>query len=293
MRDFLAALWTPSVAYGEIRAIKDRTVYQQFFPLSQPQSYQEAAEFAAQFDGKGFDIYVGVLRRQLPGGKASDVVDMAPVLWADVDPYKDGQHTGVDALGTLLAFPIPPSVIVDSGHGIHAYWLLRDALPTADATLAMKGIAKEIGGDHTHDPARVLRLPGTHNHKNGDKVPVRLLRLDTTRRYNSSDFAEFIDRSGAANGTPHAWQRTPGTPRRNDIPAWLDELIRNGAARGSRSEQCFKAMIWLLRFGWEPEEIYATFAENPNGIGEKMAERGRAGGHRWFDRTMRAAEAAA
>jgi len=248
------------------------------------------------FDAKGYDCYMGVLRRSRPSGKAQDVVDHAPVLWADIDPYK-GEKVSNGLLelardvnfARAINFPLAPSIIVDSGHGIHAYWLLREAMALPDATLAMKGIAKDIGGDHTHDPARVLRLPGTNNHKGGDSIPVRLLRLDTTRRYRPSDFTDYIEKGGEPRGgTPARWHHPEEYPRRLDLPEWLSELIYNGAERGSRSEQAFKAMVWLLRYGWTQPEIYDAFIRG--GIGEKMRERGQAGGDRWFTTTFRAAE---
>lgn len=300
VRDFLSCIWTPGAGYGELRTIHrprngKPVIHQVFIDLSQPEAYTYAGDTASNADREGHDVYFGVLRRTRMGGTAADVVSHAPVLWADVDPYKthDSQHPldfyNEGGMGRVLDFPIPPSIIVDSGHGIHAYWLLRDAAPVADASLAMKGIAKDIGGDHTHDPARILRVPGTFNHKDPDNVvPVRLLRLDTTRRYRFSDFSEWLDKGSEGRGTPHSW--SPQTyERRADLPPWLDELIANGAPRGSRSEQAFKVAIWLARFGYTDQEIQAVFASAPDGIGQKYAERG----DRWLAVTLAAARAQA
>lgn len=302
-RDFLQALWTPGAGYGEIRAIKPfpgsrPQIAQEFFPLADPFSYDAAVETARHYDLAGYDVYCGVLRRTTQGGKAMDVVDHAPVLWADIDPYKEPklpvaiEDRGISQpfyLLETLAFPIPPSIIVDSGHGIHAYWLLRDAAPVGDAQLAMKGIAKAIGGDHTHDPARVLRVPSTYNHKRpGEEVPVRLLRLDTTRRYRFSDFSEYIDlATEGQRGTPAKWAQT--YERRADLPPWLDELIANGVSRGQRSTNSYKVAIWLIHFGYSDEEIRQVFASTPAGIGEKYAELG----DRWLNLTLRAARSVA
>lgn len=290
MRDFLSAILTPATGYGELRAIHPitRHVSQQFFPLGHDNAHADMAAEAARFDAMGWDSYYGVLRRQRPAGTTDSVVDRAPILWADLDGYKDHEACDWDH---ILTFPVPPSVIVDSGHGHHVYWLLKDAMPIGDATLAMKGIARDIGGDKTWDAARVLRIPGLTNHKNPDQpMPVRLLRLDSTRRYNSGDFAEWIDRGGVG-ATPHAW--TTGSKPRRDIPVWLDELIRNGAGRGQRSEACFKAMVWLRRYGWDYNEILSAFVENLDGIGAKMAERSHVQAQKWFDTTYKAAEVAA
>ncbi|MFH1921736.1 MAG: hypothetical protein ABIP48_17875, partial [Planctomycetota bacterium] len=63
------------------------------------------------------------------------------------------------------------------------------------------GIASKIGGDHTHDLSRILRVPGTENRKderNGrEPVPCVLVECDPTRRYPIEEFERFVDASPA------------------------------------------------------------------------------------------------
>jgi hypothetical protein len=273
MRDFLSALWTPPHGYGELRFIQRGNVIQEFINLTDEDAYDRAARLAAIRNGQGYDCYMGVLRRQRPGGKAADAADMSPVLWADIDPYKASAGDGPsDSLMWVLTFAVPPSIIVDSGHGIHVYWLLRQAVPVATATLAMKGIAKDIGGDNTHDAARVLRLPGTNNYKGGGKVPVRLLRLDMTRRYYIGDFAEWIDRA-SVGGTPARWRTTTPVVTPESVPGYIAELLNSDPPRGERSEPCFKAVSWLVRHGFSDEQVEALLMAAP--LGERYRERPR------------------
>lgn len=70
----------------------------------------------------------------------------------------------------LLQFPHPPSVIVDSGGGLHAYWRLARPLDMWDQVQqthireVCHGMARTFGSDpNVHDPARLLRVPGTFN----------------------------------------------------------------------------------------------------------------------------------
>jgi hypothetical protein len=52
-----------------------------------------------------------------------------------------------------------------------------------------------------------------------------------------------------------------------------DDLIRNGAPEGERSE-LFQAVVWhLAGKGWSAEQITAELAQHPNGIGAKYADR--------------------
>ena len=80
-------------------------------------------------------------------------------------------------VAALRPLPFPPSVIIDSGGGLHAYWLLNEAIDvSADAqdaetteeaiTSACKQLAGICAGDlNVCDLARVMRLPGTLNSK--------------------------------------------------------------------------------------------------------------------------------
>ena len=52
-----------------------------------------------------------------------------------------------------------------------------------------------------------------------------------------------------------------------------DDLIRNGAPEGQRSE-LFQAVVWhLAGKGWSVDEITDELAQHPNGIGAKYADR--------------------
>jgi len=91
-------------------------------------------------------------------GGAAEVVAL-PAFYTDIDDPTDA--TLIKLSGTQL----PPSVIVHSGGGYHAYWLLDK--PTSDlhtARQVLQGLARTFGGDGL-SPAQSLRLPGTVNHK--------------------------------------------------------------------------------------------------------------------------------
>lgn len=84
-----------------------------------------------------------------------------------------------------------PSVLVDSGGGLHGYWLLRDTwhIDSDDARLAAEIVQRAwvrqvIGADPTvHDLVRILRVPGTRNFKYDPAPPVEFLRCDLDCTY--------------------------------------------------------------------------------------------------------------
>ena len=79
-----------------------------------------------------------------------------------------------------------------------------------------------------------------------------------------------------------------------NIPSWLNSLIVNGREdhmdkHPDRSKLCFKVAAKLIELGWEDAAIEQVFIENPEGIGEKMTEKGTEAGHNWLQYTLRAA----
>ncbi|RKZ11286.1 hypothetical protein DRQ32_06355 [bacterium] len=91
-------------------------------------------------------------------------------------PYPN-QMEGLRALGPFLkAAGLPRcNVIVNSGNGLHLYWVMDEILPF-DKWLPMATVLKALCKEHgfkadptiTADVARVLRLPGSHNRKDRD-----------------------------------------------------------------------------------------------------------------------------
>jgi len=65
--------------------------------------------------------------------------------------------------------------------------------------------------------------------------------------------------------------RQRAKPRR--LPAWLRDLIEQGAPEGERSEKFYKAVRALQERGLDPAAIQALLASHPGGIAAKFADR--------------------
>lgn len=108
-------------------------------------------------------------------------------LWIDIDVKPNQYATLADALKALFEFIAkvglpPPSALVSSGNGLHVYWISDVALDVAEwapyahglkALLVQEGLKCDAG--LTTDQARILRMPGTFNHKSDPPKPVQLL----------------------------------------------------------------------------------------------------------------------
>lgn len=133
-------------------------------------------------------------------------------VWADLDVGADIKkyatqaeaYTAIIAFAKLVGLP-RPSAMVNSGGGLHVYWISKTALtpdewrPFAEG---LKGIllANNIKFDAscTADIARILRMPGTLNYKTEPPKPVELLPLPLKLYDFETDLAVVKPFAGAA-----------------------------------------------------------------------------------------------
>jgi hypothetical protein len=122
-------------------------------------------------------------------------------IWVDVDvgnkldpvtgkPETKHYDTAAEAWAAVSAFRkvvgLPsPSAVVNSGGGLHIYWINSSPLTPADwrpyaeglkALLLREGVKCDAG--LTTDDVRILRVPGTFNHKYDPPKPVVLLQYN-------------------------------------------------------------------------------------------------------------------
>lgn len=129
----------------------------------------------AEFDGKDYvlPLECGPLLpadfRQLPVPARQQALQTAKETLF----YRTPQRYKQRALHFIHDLVYPPSVIVDSGGGYHCYWLLDETVPLdetnrADVQTVQHGWVQLVGADRgAADLRRMLRLPGTYNHKRG------------------------------------------------------------------------------------------------------------------------------
>jgi P4 family phage/plasmid primase-like protien len=167
------------------------------------------------WDKPGWGVFFGCCTRirGRPTGSRADLAELV-ALHVDIDAYKHG-FSKEEIVAALKSCPIPPTVIVDSGGGIHAYWLLREPLDVrlpADGPDTIKedvdAVLRQLAGVFAGDPAvceiaRVMRLVGTHNTKDGTLRPVVLLDASGPR-YELSDLQATLDWLGPVLRAPEA-----------------------------------------------------------------------------------------
>ena len=150
------------------------------------------------------------------------------------------------ALAHVDGLAVPPSVIVDSGGGYHAYWLFRAPFVlTAQedrerARRVQAAWVVYVGGDPgAKDLARVLRVPETMNRKYSPPRPVALLRADYDRLYNLTDL-ETLSRPAERPPAPASTNGNGRGPSDDAGAFWLGKAL-DQAAPGNRNQTGF----WL------------------------------------------------
>lgn len=69
-------------------------------------------------------VFFGVLGRTGQKGE-KDSINEVHCLWVDID-FKDLPDGQLEADGILATFDYPPTLVINSGGGYHAYWFLND-----------------------------------------------------------------------------------------------------------------------------------------------------------------------
>lgn len=191
------------------------------------------------------DVYFGCATCKTKRGANQRVTNKTAralfFVWADIDVAGPG-HKGkkypndIDAAIELAAsIGLKPSLIVHSGGGIHAYWVLdrpvvietdEQRLQCSQLTegfqAALRARAAKNGWsiDSTFDLARVLRVPGTINHKYNEHV--RILDRDPDAVYS------FDELNKIASETPlESASKSKSKPKRKTADA---PLAMNAAA---------------------------------------------------------------
>jgi putative DNA primase/helicase len=180
-------------------------------------------------DSHGYGIYFGVCTRSSDGrGGSREFLRELPAFWCEIDTGKFGMAIE-DAVAILLSCPLPPSVIVFSGHGLHCYWLLREPFSVTWAPMGADaekervervthGLARIFHGDsNACDVTRVLRLPGTHNTKGGEWTLCRVLEASWTR-YELEEVEEFARECRVLIELPEAIGSQPAKGAEADDP---------------------------------------------------------------------------
>jgi hypothetical protein len=151
---------------------------------------EQILEFCKTRDVKGYATYYCV--SSISGASRNlETVAETPILWFDLD-YKDVACTPEQALARVRQLPMPPTRLHATGHGLHGIYVLKRPFAGDNISKVLRQLADVVGGDvKVCHAAALLRMPGTHNSKDGEWTPVRSLRTPG-RVYHYTDIEKWL-----------------------------------------------------------------------------------------------------
>lgn len=168
-------------------------------------------------------------------------------------------------------------MIVDTGNGVQCLWQSKKRIPPGrfpEVEAVNRALTITVGGKTgTQDVSRILRMPYTINLPNATKRKRGCVTCKssvylnddgtmflTAAKYTVENFANLIQRSNETN-------------TKTDVSlAPVDdynEIIRNGALAGDRSELFHRCVWHLAKKGLNVQQIVDKLGEYPTGIGER------------------------
>ena len=203
--DFLKSLYHAAsedwITYLWSRDNEKRNKRTNLFKISELESMMKVAERLNVEKGRQISYSIGLIDHHLDTYQRAKDIDIKgiPCLWCDIDIANEvhGQNqklaaTIQDAIN-FLPMELPASIIVNSGYGIHSYWIFDEILEIRDEAdrSRARGLLEKLQGiiryragdcyiDKTADLSRMLRLPGTYNWKGGIKKDAPICRVIET-----------------------------------------------------------------------------------------------------------------
>jgi hypothetical protein len=129
--------------------------------------------------------------------RAKENIVQSVCLHTDID-FKNINENHDEALRKLSYLKYPPTIVVLSGHGLHCYWLFKEAVSIGKREdverieAVLRQIADVVAGDlQCAEISRLMRLPGSHNTKDGGWVAVEIV-AQNGRCYELEDLEEWL-----------------------------------------------------------------------------------------------------
>lgn len=233
---------------------------------------EHTQQVVRSLDEAGWDVYFAPAAYQAKRRLAADAVSI-PALWLDLDCGPDKAYpTQAEGLRALRSWiqdqGLPtPSYIVSSGYGLHIYWCLdhpceRDVwLPVAKhlkQAASLSGLRADP--TRTADSASILRVPGTHNHKDpSNPLAVKVL-LDSDETVDIEAFRASLPAVGPQRAVPSQSAASASAALGewaipNDLPPGDAEAIGEHCqqiremrdTRGKVSEPLWRACLSVLK----------------------------------------------
>jgi hypothetical protein len=184
-----------------------------------------------KFKKKNSDVFVALGSFEGYSRKADDCLYVRS-FFIDLDVGEGKEYTSKADAHTALyklqgVADLPDPVVIDSGGGIHAYWIMDTDIPKDEwkpAAEAFKALCLQhiaIDPVVTADAARIMRCPETFNYKTGTPRPTSVI-TDEIHVYSWAEFKVFLV-GGEADAPPVEAPSSEVTDILASVPKGLDD----------------------------------------------------------------------
>ena len=183
------------------------------FAIADKTQREYMARKAIELSSKGFDVWhaVNPVCIEPTGNKRGDetTVSYQTAIVVDIDICSDAHKSDNLAQSFKEAksfLPFTPSIIINSGYGLHAYYIFDTPIEIIDQNreeikrrnnLLIEVVRQKANGkkiDGVGDLPRILRTPGTFNYKLGkDNAPLCHIVEDSGLRFSPAQIDEKLN----------------------------------------------------------------------------------------------------
>jgi hypothetical protein len=258
---------------------------------------EEVDELAKNFVSSGVDAYFGCAKFGPVNNRTHENATYFRALWMDIDcgptkatPDKDGkikgyidQQTGLDEFKKFCkVVGLPRPILVSSGYGIHAYWLLEETVsraewkPLADRLRTLCVEHGLIVDSSVFEASRVLRIPGTFNFKQNEAQPVEVLSAQSSR----IPYAQLKELLGAADVEvpdfipPRTMSPMMEALMANRVKVFKAIMMRSANGEGcNQLVHCFENQESIDEPLWRSALSIAAFCKDGDAAARKMSNK--------------------
>lgn len=259
---------------------------------------EEVEELAKIFVDKKIDAYFGCAKFGALNNRTHENAKYFRALWMDIDcgpakgvPDEKGvvkgyldQQTGLNEFKKFcITVGLPRPILVSSGYGIHAYWLLQETIPRAEwIPLAnrLRELCVEQGlivDPSVFEASRILRIPGTYNFKQEEPKLVSVLNEDSER----IPYAQLKELLGAPDPKPERPDFVPQTMSPmmeallgNKVKRFKTIMMRSASGSGcNQLLHCFENQETIDEPLWRSALSIAAFCIDRDNAVHKMSKR--------------------
>lgn len=192
-----------------------------------------------------YNLYIGLATVRGEGGTVENM-RARQVLMLDFDRKDYPELKTAQDCTTLIKAKVPQlfvHMIVDTGHGYHAYIAINRCVNIERVTAANRALAEITGADlKATSPTQIARIPTSFNLKDDDHKPVTVVsnaweRSPTTfKRYNLQRLEGIIERIQQNEKNLESISQLPATTHKKTSSFHcVEAMLAEGAAEGSRN----------------------------------------------------------